>query len=115
MTVAGLRSTARRRTRGTSSAPSTRPGVAACSHPGPPAAPAPQLIADLLTECHLDPNLLAAADDPDWDQAVATSTDTVAAMLGQSPAIPAVGFPGQQPAAFTGPVLSPVPTGDQAL
>ncbi|MEV6416520.1 hypothetical protein [Kribbella sp. NPDC051718] len=82
--------------------------------PGPPAAPSPVLIEELLAAAGLE-GFLAAADDAYWDAALEASTAKLAALAGPEPLVPTlVGDTPAQPLAcyaprriiFTGAIVS---------
>jgi len=66
---------------------------------------------DALTECGLDPDQAAAIDDPTLDERVEASHAHAAHIHGESSGTPIVAVDGR---AFFGPVITHIPTGDEA-
>jgi hypothetical protein len=77
--------------------------------PGPPAAPDPGLVPELIKPFGQD--IAAAADDPTLDEAITESMRMAADSLGQSPITPTIVV---NSVAFAGPLLSAAPTGEAA-
>lgn len=67
-----------------------------------------------IAEAGLDASLLAVADDATWDEAIERSTDAGRALVGDDVGVPIIVVP-DSPATYFGPVMSPAPTGEDAL
>ena len=72
-------------------------------------------LADAVRAAGLDAGLAAAADDAAHDAAIAASMDEALAAAGEDIGVPTIRIGGPGRPAFFGPVLSPAPTGAQAL
>jgi hypothetical protein len=70
-------------------------------------------LGDALRAAGCDPALAGAADDQTWDALIAAEMDQGLALTGDDVGTPILGFDGR--AAIFGPIISPIPTGDQAL
>lgn len=72
--------------------------------------------ADVLEAVGLDAGLADAADDESLDAVIQASMDEAIALVGDEVAVPVIALPvdGGRKGCF-GPVLSPAPTGDEAL
>jgi 2-hydroxychromene-2-carboxylate isomerase len=68
-------------------------------------------LAAALADVGLEPDLADAADDPSWDDAVRASHDAGMAPVGNDVGTPVLHIEGT---AFFGPVVSPLPRGEQA-
>ncbi len=69
-----------------------------------------------LVACGLDPTLVAAADDDRWDRDIEASMAEAIDLVGADVGVPILAFhEGDDTHAIAGPVVSPPPTGDQAL
>ena len=69
-----------------------------------------------LADCGLDPGLLAAADDEKWDEPILESMEVAYAFGGPKTQTPTIGVSeGDKRHGFKGPVMSPAPTGADAL
>ncbi len=74
---------------------------------------------DLLTAClaaaGLDPSLVEAADDEKWDSPIRDAMEVAYAFGGQKTQTPTIVVRADPPHGFKGPVMSPAPSGDDAL
>ena len=69
-----------------------------------------------LEACGLDPALISAADDEQWDREIEGSMADASAVVGNDVGVPVLVFhDGDDVHGITGPVMSPAPTGDAAL
>lgn len=82
---------------------------------GRPAAPAPDLLAECLRACGLDPELGWLGDDETWDDLIAASMEEAYAVVGRGAQTPSLIVAGDPPRGLTGPVMSEAPTGAAAL
>ena len=71
-------------------------------------------LAEAVASAGLDPEFLAAGHDPSFDAAIIASTEEGWRLIGDDGGIPLIVIPGQRAPLF-GPVLSPAPTGPDAL
>jgi protein-disulfide isomerase-like protein with CxxC motif len=62
----------------------------------------------------VDASVLAHADDDSWDHGIRDSTEAGAALVGSDVGIPIIHIAGAR-SVFFGPVMSPAPTGEDAL
>ncbi len=83
--------------------------------PGPPVAPAPDLLLSCLRVCGLAVEWDRAGDDPSWDTLIIGSMEIAYAFGGAQAKTPTLVLTGAQPRGVTGPVMSPAPTGEAAL
>ena len=81
---------------------------------GPPAPPAPRLVAELVAAAGLPDEFAAAADDESWDAALCDSLDAARKACGPHPLTPAIVLD-ESLTGLCGPVFSPAPTGEAAL
>jgi hypothetical protein len=75
----------------------------------------PQLAADCLASCGYDAELLAAGDDDRWDVPITQSMAIAHTFGGPRTISPTVVVHDSTTHAFRGPVMSPAPTGADAL
>ena len=71
-------------------------------------------LASAVEAAGVDPSVLSHADDESWDHGIRLSTDTGSALVGKDVGIPIIGIEGAK-SVFFGPVMSPAPTGDDAV
>ena len=71
-------------------------------------------LAEGIAAAGLPADLIAAGDEPAWDEVIEASTREGWALVGEDAGIPIVQMDGSVTTYF-GPVLSPAPTGDDAL
>jgi Mycothiol-dependent nitroreductase Rv2466c len=69
---------------------------------------------EAVTTSGLDVSYAAAADDESYDDVIMRSTDSGLEMVGNDVGVPIIGFSGTGTALF-GPIVSPPPTGSDAL
>lgn len=70
------------------------------------------ILAEALAECGLAAELASAADDAAFDLELRNSVDTALSLAGPDVGIPIISIDGS---AFFGPVMTPAPTGENAL
>jgi hypothetical protein len=71
-------------------------------------------LAEGIAAAGVEESIIGAADDGSLDAALEASTDRALSIVGQDAGIPIIVLPGARNT-FFGPVLSPAPTGDDAL
>ena len=71
-------------------------------------------LGSAIASAGLDPSVLDAAADESWDPVIAQNTDRARQLVGDEVGIPIMVIE-NRPTTFFGPVLSPAPTGDDAL
>jgi len=81
----------------------------------PMAAPSEDLIAGALAAAGLGTELERLADDPDLQATVSESTQEAMAIVGQGALAPVLTLVQDAPVGISGPVISPMPTGEDAL
>jgi len=81
---------------------------------GPPAPPAPRLVAELVAAAGLPDEFAAAADDESWDAALCDSLDAARKACGPHPLTPAIVLE-ESSTGLCGPVFSPAPAGEAAV
>ena len=81
----------------------------------PAAAPPQNLIASALAAAGLATELERLADDPDLQTTVRESTEEALAIVGQGALAPVLALGHDTLVGISGPVVSPMPTGDDAL
>jgi len=81
----------------------------------PMAAPSEDLIAVALAAAGLGTEPERLADDPDLQTTVRESTEEAMAVVGQGALAPVLILEQDPPVGISGPVISPMPTGDDAL
>lgn len=72
-------------------------------------------LAALLRHCGLPPDLAAAADDETWDKVITDDMTNATAKAGKDIGVPLIVLNGGAGPGFFGPVLSPAPTGSDAV
>ena len=73
------------------------------------------VIADVVSTCGLDPDLLAAVHDERWDEPIVAAMDIAYAFGGPKTQTPTIVVRDDPPHGFKGPVMAPAPTGDAAV
>lgn len=73
------------------------------------------LLSGCLTQCRLDSELLAAADDEKWDAPIVESMEIAYSFGGPKTQTPTIVVDDDPPHGFKGPVMAPAPTGDAAV
>jgi hypothetical protein len=81
----------------------------------PAASPAPGVIAAAMIAVGLDPQLEKAAADPNWQSEVVRSTEEAMAIVGHDAMTPVIVVEGNPPVGMSGPMVSSVPSGPDAL
>lgn len=71
-------------------------------------------LAAAVEAAGLPAEILAEGDNPAWDESITASTDAARALVGDDVGIPIAVFEGAR-ATYFGPVMSPAPTGQDAL
>ncbi len=71
-------------------------------------------LADAIEMAGLPADIIEQADNESWDANIVATTEEGRAIIGDDAGIPLIIVPGN-PAVFFGPVLSPAPTGTDAL
>jgi hypothetical protein len=71
--------------------------------------------ADAVRAVGLPAERAEAADDGSWDEVIRATMKEALALAGDDVGVPLIVFAGDRPAAFFGPVLSPAPTGEEAV
>jgi hypothetical protein len=72
-------------------------------------------IEEILQACGFPPRLAEAAEDEIWDKHIATDMDHAIAKAGAHVGVPLIVLDGGKGAGFFGPVMSPAPTGKDAV
>lgn len=68
---------------------------------------------EVLESVGLDTKYAASADDESWDEVITASMEDLFEVCGNDIGVPAIVFEGEK--GFFGPVISPAPTGEDAL
>ncbi len=74
-----------------------------------------ELLAQCVSACGFDADLLDAADDGKWDAPIVESMDVAYAFGGPKTQTPTIVVREDPPYGFKGPVMAPAPAGDGAL
>ena len=72
------------------------------------------ILSDCLASCGLDPKLLGAADDENWDVSINEAMEIAYAFGGPKTQTPTIVVVNDPPYGFKGPVMAPAPTGEDA-
>ena len=75
----------------------------------------PSVIEEILQNCGFPTKLAASVDDKTWDSDIQTDMDQAIAKAGTDVGVPLIVLDGGKGAGFFGPVVSPAPTGKQAV
>lgn len=75
----------------------------------------PSVLADILKTCDLPIDLARAAEDESWDTDIQVDMDRAIAKAGPKVGVPLIVLDGGDGPGFFGPVMSPAPTGDNAV
>ena len=75
----------------------------------------PSVIEEILQNCGFPTKLAASVDDKTWDSDIQTDMDQAIAKAGSDVGVPLIVLDGGKGAGFFGPVVSPAPTGKQAV
>jgi 2-hydroxychromene-2-carboxylate isomerase len=81
----------------------------------PAASPPPRVIAEAIVAVGLDPQLEKAAADPIWQAEVVRSTEEAMAIVGCDAMTPVIVVDGNPSLGMSGPMVSSVPPGTDAL
>jgi hypothetical protein len=73
------------------------------------------LLSECLAACHLDPDLVDAADDEKWDAPIVEAMEVAYAFGGPKTQTPTIAVRTSPPHGFKGPVMAPAPTGKAAV
>jgi predicted DsbA family dithiol-disulfide isomerase len=73
------------------------------------------LLAECVSTCGLDADLVGAADDEKWDGPIVEAMEVAYAFGGPKTQTPTIVVRATPPYGFKGPVMAPAPTGDAAL
>lgn len=74
-----------------------------------------EFVEPILTSVDLPPALAEALDDTSWDAAIQASTDEALSLTGKDVGTPILHFQPPEGVAFFGPVISRLPSDDQAV
>jgi len=75
----------------------------------------PSVLKEILQTCGFPANLAAAAEDETWDTDIETDMDQAIAKAGTDVGVPLIVLDNGKGAGFFGPVMSPAPTGEDAV
>ncbi len=75
----------------------------------------PSALEEILQNCGFPTNLSAAADDEIWDNDIAVDMDQGIAKAGTDVGVPLIVLDSGKGPGFFGPVMSPAPTGKEAV
>lgn len=81
----------------------------------PGGSPMPGIIAAALKAAGLDEDAETAASDPIWQRQVVRSTEEAMAIVGRDAMTPVIAVENDPPTALSGPIVSPVPAGADAV
>jgi 2-hydroxychromene-2-carboxylate isomerase len=71
-------------------------------------------LTEAVESAGVDPTVMAHADDDSWDHGIRMSTEEGSALVGSDVGIPIIQVAGAR-SVFFGPVMSPAPTGEDAV
>ncbi|SNS85394.1 hypothetical protein SAMN06893096_10968 [Geodermatophilus pulveris] len=83
--------------------------------PPPERATSREFVAQVLTEAGLPAGLASAVDDGSWDAGIQEETDAALALTGKDVGTPILHFRPPDGAAFFGPVISRLPSAEEAV
>jgi hypothetical protein len=75
----------------------------------------PETLAEMMVACDFPVNLAAAADDQAWDKVIEADMKQAIAKAGTHVGVPLIVLDGGEGLGFFGPVMSPAPTGADAV
>jgi len=75
----------------------------------------PDMLEEILKTCAFPTNLAAAATDTSWDEVIQADMNRAIAKAGTDVGVPQIVLDGGEGPGFFGPVISPAPTGEDAL
>jgi hypothetical protein len=75
----------------------------------------PLVMVEMLKTCGFPTELFSSVDDKIWDDDILADMDLAIAKAGNDVGVPLIVLDGGQGAGFFGPVMSPAPTGKQAV
>ena len=75
----------------------------------------PSALEEILQTCGFPTKLSAAADDEIWDDDIAADMEQAIAKAGKDVGVPLIVLDGGKGPGFFGPVMSPAPTGKEAV
>lgn len=73
------------------------------------------VVEQTLKACHFPTHFSSAIDDSSWDDDIQTDTDLARAKAGDDVGVPLIVLEGGRGPGFFGPVMSPAPTGKDAV
>jgi hypothetical protein len=73
------------------------------------------VVEQALAACHFPSHFSSAVDEPSWDAAIHADMDQAIAKAGDDVGVPLIVLEGGRGPGFFGPVMSPAPTGKDAV
>jgi hypothetical protein len=89
--------------------------MGACYHHDEADIDEPPVLEEILHICGFSTGLAKAAEDEIWDREIQTDMDQAIAKAGTDVGVPLIVLDGGKGAGFFGPVVSPAPTGEDAV